>query len=330
MKLHVKVVGPGEGVNEVQKELTIRNPAATVANLRAAISVVARLPSTGFTIPVGGETLADDSAAPPSVGIQDGSSITAMRKEPQAETPAAAPPARRPPRSERQAGQGTSVDELIRNALADGGFDPDDMDSGSGEDFEEESIDSDLSGSLAEDAAFEFGDDGDDDEEDDEEMTPEMEEQAELTMSLLSLPNYETLKQRFDADPRAAMADIQNTHPRLFALIARHTQYFLDFVNAGGIDGTGGSDSEDVDDAEIGQQTVISPPRASATSANGAARQPTEADQRNIEELMQLGFTREQCTDAYFKAGRNPNRAAAALFESPRAAPQDPAQRPPQ
>jgi uncharacterized UBP type Zn finger protein len=43
----------------------------------------------------------------------------------------------------------------------------------------------------------------------------------------------------------------------------------------------------------------------------------SQEDQDKIESLMQLGFTREQCTAAFYRTNRSVERAANMLFENP-------------
>jgi hypothetical protein len=356
MKLLLAISSEDPTAQQETKELNIRNPQATIANLRAAVSVTLKIPSGGFRMCVGEEELTDESKRLDAVPLEEGMTVTVIKKRPRDEPNSSAggavtaassssqPPTRihRTEAGSRRAADPVASDAIFRQlqamAQAHQGAGAADFSGGEEDDDEE---DSDDDGSLAEDAQFEFGlegDDDDDEEEDegDEEDTPEIREQMELVSMLLALPNFETIKSRFDADPRAAMADIQTANPQLFNLIARHTQFFLDFLEAGGHYGTGASSSDDGDsdaddmDPETARaiaESAASAPIQSAPSTAAAAAVPsnggnaegrtlTEADTRNIEELMLLGFSREKCTEAYFKHGRNPNRAAGALFDA--------------
>ncbi len=63
-------------------------------------------------------------------------------------------------------------------------------------------------------------------------------------------------------------------------------------------------------------------PSGSSASAAIVSSTPIPAtispeDQEKIESLMQLGFTREQCTAAFFRTNRSLDRAANMLFENP-------------
>eukprot|EP00672_Neobodo_designis_P022767 CAMPEP_0174834900 /NCGR_PEP_ID=MMETSP1114-20130205/5114_1 /TAXON_ID=312471 /ORGANISM="Neobodo designis, Strain CCAP 1951/1" /LENGTH=361 /DNA_ID=CAMNT_0016068829 /DNA_START=68 /DNA_END=1153 /DNA_ORIENTATION=- len=356
MKLTLRVTSEASDANgaataaPAEHSLVIRNPRATVANLRAAVAVTLKAAPSTLRMLVAGNELEDEKQSLADAHVVDGAVVEVVRKRPRADAPATDGAAttdaaetsqaarRHRAEAERPVGGPTNnIDRLIEMAMAQGGA----MVSGSdgSDDGDDEEGYSDL-GSLGEDEAFEFGDglgglgdggssDGGSDlfaemeEGDAEADTPELREQAELVAGLIQLPNFETLKARFDNDPRAAMADLQTTNPQLFNLIARHPQFFLDFLNSPHDDL---NDDDDDDDSEFGgspvapNQPIVSSSAARTSSAaaapSAAQRNPTEADTRKIEELMQLGFSREQCTDAYWRHGRNPDRAAAWLFDN--------------
>ena len=184
-----------------------------------------------------------------------------------------------------------------------------------------------------------------DDEGEDEELSPEDDERGRLAMGLMALGNPRDLSRRFIANPTEVLADLQQNQPELFNLIGRHNQFFLDLVNEGAnitdeemeeMEGMEeeedfSDDSEAMDDAT---EMFLAAARrggrgrggrggavlSGGPSASGGAPPPrplTDDDNAKIEQLMQLGFTREQCTAAYLRCGRNPERAANMLFENP-------------
>jgi hypothetical protein len=327
--------------------ITIRNPGATIANLRAAVAVTLKLGANSFEmfLDSSDKAISDETPKLTAVGVKDGSTVAVKRKRGrdgeavvETTTVAQANPAQRPPRSEAAvAGRTRAPMEQLLAALHAGrgleAADDDDFDDDDEEDDDEETDFESMSGSLADDAMFEGL--GVDDEEgsESESDTRFGPEEVELLQRLLALPNIDTLKNRFRSDPRAAMADIQATSPELFNLIARHTQFYLNFVNDLESD-DGESHEEDGDVQEHGAAAGHVPGASSsagraaaassspsqpagATAARGSQRPLTDADERNIQELMQLGFPRDKCLEAYIRCGRNPNRAAGALFDTP-------------
>jgi hypothetical protein len=254
----------------------IKNPRATVANLRAAVAVTSKFPVTSFRLELNGTPLDQDSSLLSDIGIREGVALRLIRFA-EAPRPLTAAP-RRETQGTAEANPRLRADlaAMLRDAIAN-----EQLSSSSDED-----LDSD---------AFEAGLDADE-FDDEEESTVESEdeeamEQSEMIASLIALPNFDTLRTRFNLDPRAAMEDIQNMNADLFALIGRQPQLFLDFLRAGGV--------------------------ASSTQEPSATDPPalTPEDQGNIETLMQLGFSREQCVSAYLRCSKNVDRAAGALFE---------------
>lgn len=466
--------------NAATRDVNIRNPAATVANLRAAIAITLKLEAHAFRMQAGEKDLDDDRAPLSSLGLADGDVVTLAAKRPRDDgTTAPAPtavatgataapqspltaPARPPPRTETSTaspppssaagGNGGASPNVARapvaasqtppapttttttttTTAASGPVDPARLQQLVDMGFEagvsrmalaRHNNDADrataaiLSGDFARTgSAGEVGtaaavspgraapayslaaarrsrargavapvegstssDEGEDEEEGEEdeewadddgeegeegEETEEEAEQAELVSALLELPNARQLRDEFLADPQAVMAGIMQRNPRLFELIARHNQFFLDLVtnadallDAGdGLEGDGeegeeGEEYEEWEEEEDGMEglegasasssdvegapaplprptrragrggALMSGGGAASTSGAGAGGAPptpvpTEADNVKIAGLMELGFSREQCTAAYFRNGRNVERAAGWLFDN--------------
>lgn len=296
MKLLLKVVGESG-----EQSLQIRNPAATVANLRAAAAVTLKLESSAFRMNVADIALEDDSiplAAVPEVA--DGATVTVTLRRPREAEPVRQAPRPQPKQSAAAADAAATLEELVQAAL--------EAESGSEAEFDDE--EGDFEGMEMElDDDDEIGSIGSGESSNIDDMSPEEQEQSRLAMMLLAMPDYATLRDRFTSDPRAVLADIQQSRPQLFALIGRHRQFFLDFVNGD----AGGSGSDD-DEGGAGL-VACAPPQPRPSSDTNAAAVMTQEDTAAVEGLMQLGHSRERCLEAFKRARKDVNRAAELLFD---------------
>ena len=208
-------------------------------------------------------------------------------------------------------------------------LEPDDED----EDFE------DLEGDGDEDGDDEEGDSSDEEDEEDDDDDFEaalgdldLSAHQDFLQLLMTLDDAGTLPARFAADPVATMARIQSARPEVFAAIVQNQELFHDIMaRLNGVD-MHGEEDEDEDDNDGFEDEAgflalddaavpLAPPGgttpgATVPSPSGGGSTPalTERDNMQIENLMQLGFSREQVLAAYFRAGRNPDRAAGILF----------------
>lgn len=164
---------------------------------------------------------------------------------------------------------------------------------------------------------------GEEDEEDDEEMSDSEEDEEELgdlgeldleghqdfLRQLMSLENVADLPQRFRENPEALMQEIRSTRPDVFNAIVQNAEFFHTFISRADIGGE--VDAEDEEDEEPAPRRGVASVSVAPTTAPAAL---TEADNAAIDNLMALGFSREQAQAAYLRAGRNPDRAAGILF----------------
>lgn len=192
--------------------------------------------------------------------------------------------------------------------------------------------------------------DGDDEEED------EMPHDApdDLYDRLIeTVDDLVDMRQRFLADPEGIMRHIQDKDPTLYQLIAANMEEFLALVNDEELvkvlqsekDGDAG-DEEFPDELLEGMgeeeqqalQQMMEEYVQRALGGGGVAEEgeeedemmvdggfgplggglePTEEEEEKIQNLVQLGFTYEQCKQAFYACHRSVERAANLLFESP-------------
>jgi hypothetical protein len=312
MKFTVRIVGGAS------HEIDIKNPKATVANLRAAVAVKFKLSAADFRLTHGGITGLDGSDAQKlsELALAEGDTVTVVMKRAREEA--------------RQQAAPSAGSQRLAQLLAEQQNPMGDFEAMSGdEDFDEEASDDDDEDDFnMEDEELEI----DDDELDD---SPEGAEQNELATTLMRVDGEDTLHRRFLADPRAVMTGLQRDEPRLFTLIGKHPQFFLDMLSAheewdddeeigGGDDDddsdASGSELAGSDAAEIAEALGEGAPRRARAAAPAAVRRDaplTAEDTANIESLMELGFARAVATEAYHRCSRKMERAAALLFDSP-------------
>ena len=346
MKLLLDVRGLADAAAPTQHEIDIRNPAAIVSNLRAAISIRCRVESGSFRMSKG-DTVLTDETAKLSALLKDGDTVTvtitsAKRDRPAEASAGGARPAAGPARAMRRT-EATSVEA---EESEDDYSDEDDDEEEFGSDESEAPDGRALGGILA--AALGGGDDDDsgsytgDDDSDDDDLgsdlsgasdDSEAHDEAQLIIGLNRLNASGDLRARWAADPRSVLAQIQSSDPELFQAIGRRRQYFLDMLQLdtlGWLDGAedpsdeeGDHDDEVVDSAVPSgvpspQRPVPTPPGADTRppASNAAAEAAlTARDREAIDNLAALGIAdRAACEAAYRAAGRDANRAAAALF----------------
>ncbi|KEG12540.1 hypothetical protein DQ04_01631060 [Trypanosoma grayi] len=169
-----------------------------------------------------------------------------------------------------------------------------------------------------------------------------------LSHLLETVPNLVEMRQQFLTNPAEIMRQVQENDPRLFELITANHQEFLELVNnedlvttlqqqqemqAAFLDEEGAfEDDEEMEEAvgSLMAQYLLSgggSDNSKATEDAGDSGQsetqrylervPTEEEEGKIEQLMQLGFTRDQCRVAFFKTKGSLERAANLLFEDP-------------
>lgn len=310
--------GGGSGNNT--KELTISNPEATLNNLRTVIAINFRLPLGSFRLQHATFDLNDDKRLLRNIGIQDGDTITVVAKHEREESGSgsgkskengsAVPP---PP---------TTAGTMEGNSEAVTGVEKSGTEEADGD--EESEFDEND------------GSDGSDDDDDDDDG------QEAMLARLFEVPNLIEMRQRFLADPEGVLRQISADDPVLLELIAKNRQAFLDLVCNDNFfeelqrdreEGVMTTEEDEEFDEEMLEE-VMSQFLAAASDLDDEAvveqqdedgsetqryldRVPTEVEEEKIEQLMQLGFTREQCKVAFFKAKRSIERAANLLFENP-------------
>lgn len=362
MKLKVKQTG----LVEKELDVTIKNPAATIANVRAAIAIHFKLDPHSFTMIHQTASLEDATKLLTQSGVAEGDCITLVTKRPREESDAAVAAADRPtvasapvpvtssaPASTTASARSTGGQRRRRvtvpHVLAE---EPDE--------FLEQHQNADDS-----DDEPEF--DEEDEEEEGEEVDSDL---ADMVSEILSIPDILSLREQFLHNPQQVLQGIQNTNPRLFQLITRYHQQFLDLVQNQELLETLQMEQDEEDATYIGEEmeemdeeeeamlhdaiiqaleqernsvessatlgrnaTQILSNRSTAVSSRantggegGAATATTgrripevisDEDNAKIEELMSFGFTKEQCTAAFFQCNRSMDRAANLLFENP-------------
>lgn len=438
MKLKVRQTG----VVSKELDVNIRNPNATVGNMRAAVAILFKLEPHSFRMVHDACDLEDDKKLLSATGVQEMDLVQLVAKRPrdesivpetthqqaaaeqtQQERPTVAAPSTasgvlsEPPRAtaphtlpSRSSCGGDEDPFLAQRLRADEHINAnrDDVDDAEGDDDLEEAEE----GGEADERDAEIG---------------------EMISLLLSAPNLLDMRSQFLQNPQQVLAQIQSTSPRLFQLIARHNEAFLEMVsnetllqalheeqefeNEEAYIGEEDEEMDSEDEAEIHQMllaalaedavdhdlegddehsvrttaggsaatsvtlgrnatqlmesirstlrttsggnsaatsragttvatTAVSaseegangtplhddassaaiasggPRRHSSTGAGASSsngmRIPeviSEDDNKKIEDLMQLGFTKDQCTAAFYRCNRSVERAANMLFE---------------
>ena len=301
-------------------ELDIRNPKATVSNLRAAVAVKLKQDPHSFVLSSDSHPLNNENASLREIGLRDGDFVTVKRSREADVAPseATAPSSAFVPdenalRQLRDMGftveaatealrsnnnnLSSAADTLLRNAFSAGG-------SSYVHDTRVESeSESDEEGEEGEETAQ-----GAQHEPLDEETARDLEQ---LVSGLMALPNAANLPERFHTDPQGVLREIQSHNPHLFQLIGRHNQFFLDLVQGGHLgdalqdEGEEAEDSEEAEEVESEEADATAPP---AGSAPPDTTQLGPEDEEKITSLMQLGFSREKCQEAYLRAGRSVER----------------------
>lgn len=403
MKIQVRQTG----VVEKDKDVNIRNPSATVGNMRAAIAIIFRLEPHSFRMVRDGVDLDDDKKLLSATGLKEMDVVQLVVKRPRDDdatdtTVAAAPSTATNPTSATAEAAAASDRPTIaappaaRPTAAHAPVVPE--------------ADSFLEARLRADAEEEEnqvdsdGSEGDDDEN--AEVSERDAEVGEMISQLLHVPNILDMRQQFLENPQQVLSQIQTSNPRLFQLIARHNEEFLEMVSNEPLlaalreeqmfedeEAYIGEEDEELDseaEAEVHQMILAalagdavdhpddanalneileavnnhddgnddtidvdvrqrafdlmrigrrqrpqqspgtsSTPGAEPTTGNAtepvataSTSQPrrvpeviSDEDNKKIEELMQLGFTKEQCTAAFFRCNRSIERAANMLFE---------------
>ncbi|EKF33025.1 hypothetical protein MOQ_003119 [Trypanosoma cruzi marinkellei] len=334
MKLKVNCSMGGEG--KITKELVIHNPAATLSNLRAAIAINFRLPVHGFRMVHDTADFACEKVLLRDSGICDGDLIVVdakrereeeakdVKKELKIGTEADPNQQQHSESNQAVAAPTTLVANTVTPASAELTV------SGRNANAAEEPDGLGNGGTAADD------DDDDEEEEEEDEDGP-----AELLSHLLeTVPNLVEMRQQFLANPAEIMQQIQERDPRLLELITGNYQEFLDLVNNEDLVETLQREQEEAHAAIFGEEEELDEEVEEAVSSllaqftmrgglpeeaedesteaqNYLERPLTEEEEAKVEQLMQLGFTRDQCKVAFFKAKRSLERAANLLFEDP-------------
>ncbi|RNF03843.1 hypothetical protein TraAM80_05539 [Trypanosoma rangeli] len=333
MKLTVKCSMGGE--TSTAKELVIHNPAATLSNLRAAIAINFRLPVHGFRMIHDTAELSCEKVLLCDSGIRDGDIIVVDgKREREGEvTDNKLDPKRdaEVPLSQQQPSEPSQADiaptPVVTMTVAPASAKPTAVEGGGERVWAPDVLDE------GERAAV----DDEEEEEEEEEDGP-----AELLSHLLgTVPNLVEMRRQFLTNPAEIMQQIRESDPRLLELITGNYQEFLDLVNNEELVATLQQEQDeahaalfDEEEEELDEETeevvdsllaqLMAGGDLSEEVGNGALatqnyleRPLTEEDEAKIEQLMQLGFTRDQCKVAFFKAKRSLERAANLLFEDP-------------
>lgn len=251
MKLKVRQTG----VVEKELDVNIRNPTATLSNVRAAISILFKLEPHSFRMVHESAVLDDDKVLLSSTGVRDGDLVTLVAKRARedeegagvqaASSSAATASGGAPPNATVASASASSVSEerltvpapraanaakkhsrratagsrpTVPHPLADDDEDPflaQRIEADEREEAEGNNSEEDEEDEIASD------DDGDDGQNS---------ELGEMVSALLSVPNILDLRQEFLENPQRVLAQIQQTNPRLFHLISTHNQEFLEMV----------------------------------------------------------------------------------------------------
>jgi len=373
MKLVVKLMGSVEQT----KEVVIRNPVATLQNVRAAIAVHFCLDPHSFRMLHATANLENESITLVTSGVSDCDTITIVAKRPRDGSTVregdGAPSTRESGATTVAAGLGmrptdggngsinlsdrpsnftmSSVSALqsaretretnVRTTLPHV-MRPRDTDEVVAMEMERAAINRNTTEGddwIDEESEEESGEEGDIEPD-----GPEA-EQRELTQLLLELPDVLSLREQFLANPQGMLEQMQRTNPRLFQLISRHSQFFLELLQnddliaalqeeeEGSFDE--GDEEEDDDNGDAHDAIMASAIQASlghnrAAGGGGGTgvgnrgstgqtvREPRTPDEvAKVDTLLQLGFTRDRVLAALAQAHWSVDRAANILFDSP-------------
>ncbi|ORC90222.1 uncharacterized protein TM35_000092720 [Trypanosoma theileri] len=347
MKLTVKCSLAGESGGT--KELVIHNPKATLSNLRAAIAINFRLPVHSFRMIHSSVDFSSEQILLRDSGIQDGDLITVAAKRDREEEESEGQQQQQQQEGEKgeASGKHTAVEITKTSTTNDSSLSV--VPASSGEVVRE------AEGSGVGQMMINNNDSDEEMEEEDEEDMMEDGAREMLSHLLATVPNLLEMRQQFLANPAEIMQQIREQDPRLFELITANHQEFLDLVNnealvetlqreqeeeQNGLLDEEEGDFEYEDEAEDLINSLMAEYMGSVAAAaladgddenepNEATdvaitetqryldRIPTEEEEAKIEQLMQLGFTKDQCKVAFFKAKRSLERAANLLFEDP-------------
>ncbi|CAD2218541.1 XPC-binding domain/UBA/TS-N domain containing protein, putative [Angomonas deanei] len=335
-------------------EVEIKDPRATLLNLRASVSVQFRLPVNGFWFYVRPPTkpvdFSDEKKMLSATGLADMDVVYIYSKSRPKDsvladlTDAAVDSGMKRPRPEeaeeervapeKKADAPTATTEAPATTTAELAQEK----TTAGQDSEEE----------LEDDVFLFDE--------------EKESVADMYEKLVDYypEQLKQLRERFLHSPQEIMTEIQTNHPDLFLLISKHQEAFLELMNNEQLveslqDGElVDNEDEEFDEEQLGQLDEMIMAAMQDGGADGAALrqllsgedggdmdeeegegddgvvlyggddmkriadfEPTEEDEKKIQELVQLGFTYEQCKYAFYKCHRSVERAANMLFEQP-------------
>ncbi|RNF21621.1 uncharacterized protein Tco025E_03462 [Trypanosoma conorhini] len=338
MKLTVKCSMGAE--TNTTKELVIHNPAATLSNLRAAIAINFRLPVHGFRMVHDAVELSCEKVLLRDSGIRDGDVIVVDgKREREREGAGAATDNALAPKRAVEVPLGCQQPSGPRQAVAaptpatttsatPASAEPTAVE-GSGEAVGTPAVHGDGAAAAA-------AEEEEEEEDEEEENGP-----AELLSHLLgTVPNLVEMRRQFLTNPAEIMRQIQESDPRLLELITGNYQEFLDLVNNEELVATLQREQEETHAALFDEEEELDEETEEAVNSllaqfmaggdfseeaeNGTSetqnyleRPLTEEEEAKIEQLMQLGFTRDQCKVAFFKAKRSLDRAANLLFEDP-------------
>ncbi|CAK0790594.1 unnamed protein product [Prorocentrum cordatum] len=132
-------------------------------------------------------------------------------------------------------------------------------------------------------------------------------------------PAFQQLRAAVQQQPHAlsrVLCGVHRTEPGLIALITEHQQEFVDMLQEPlpvAPAGSGGAMCTSAATVAAAPQAVAHP------AAFGAAPQPPKLsakDQQAVQDLQDLGFSRQQALEAYLACERNQEVAANRLFEN--------------
>lgn len=127
-----------------------------------------------------------------------------------------------------------------------------------------------------------------------------------LIQQLMASPAFNTLRQQALTDPNSLpqlLQMLQQNYPSLFQLFSQNPQLLvailagqLNFQEQGG-EGAEGEEEDDVDVGPIQEEL-------------------TPQDHQNIQNLMTMGFTQQQCIEAYLTCDKNVDLAINYLLDN--------------
>ncbi|KAH9598935.1 XPC-binding domain [Trypanosoma melophagium] len=347
MKLTVKCSLGGESGGT--KELVIHNPTATLSNVRAAIAINFRLPVYGFRMVHSSIDLSCEKTLLRDSGIQDGDLITVAAKRDREEEAAES-------EGQQREGEESGMKETAEVAKTSTTNDApvSAVPTSSGEavrgEGEGQSIINDNNHNNNSDEETEEEDEEDMMEDGAAEMLSHLlatvPNLLEMRQQFLANP-AEIMQQIREQDPRLFEL-ITSNHQQFLDLVNNEALVETlqreqeeaenglldeedeegdfeyegeaeDFINALMAEYMGSEAAAALTDGGRGgdaNENMMMEVGATETQRY-LDRVPTEEEEAKIEQLMQLGFTRDQCKVAFFKAKRSLERAANLLFEDP-------------